>query len=118
MSTAARHRQLSSASVTAAGDGTRVVGSVQTRLDTSGGAADGPALVRFVKRRPEHGLATPSVLVQIQRKDSKAKPIVLRIGAPLKEGGKVVGYYAERQGRAVVYLLGQPSVDALRKAKF
>ncbi len=41
----------------AAGDGTRVVGSVQTRLDTSGGAADGPALVRFVKRRPEHGLA-------------------------------------------------------------
>lgn len=75
-------------------------------------------VVSYGLPRPVHGLTPPRFEVRIQRKDTKVKPIVLRIGAPLKESGKVVGYYAAREGRGVVYLLGQPSVDALRKAKF
>lgn len=85
---------------------------------TSLAALRSTRVVGYGAPRPEHGLATPTIRVRLHRKDAKTKPIVLRVGAPLKEGGKVVGYYAAREGRAVVYLLGQPSVDALRKAKF
>ena len=51
-------------------------------------------------------------------KDPKAKPAILRIGSALKEGNKVVGHFAVRSDRKVVFLLALPAVEAIQKVKF
>lgn len=67
---------------------------------------------------PQHGLARPTFVVEVITKEKDAKPVEIKIGAALKENNKVVGHYAVRSDRAVVYLLGLPAVQAIQKAKF
>jgi len=65
-----------------------------------------------------HGLALPQITVEVLRKTKTAKPIILKIGAPVKQGNKVIGHYALRTDRKLIYLLAIRDVEVFRKAKF
>lgn len=75
-------------------------------------------VVAYGLPKPQHGLALPQITVEVQRKSKTAKPIVLKIGAPVKQGNKVIGHYALRTDRKLIYLLAIKDVEAFRKAKF
>ncbi len=75
-------------------------------------------VVAYGLPRPEHGLARPQLVVEVLLASKGSKPIRLLIGAPVKEKGKVVGNYAARAGRRLVYLLDIKDVAIFKKAKF
>jgi len=77
-------------------------------------------VVAYGLPKPRHGLAQPKITVEVLLKDNKktAKPILLKIGAPVKQGNKVIGHYALRTDRKLIYLLDIRDVETFRKAKF
>ncbi len=75
-------------------------------------------VVAYGLPKPAHGLTLPQLSVTVLLSAKGAKPIVLRIGAPVKEGNKVIGHYALRTDRKLVYLLNIKDVEVFRKAKF
>lgn len=98
-------------------NGPRVAADVVEGLLTNLAAMRARRVVSYGAPGPTHGLAQPSMLVELHTTGHDAKPLVLRVGAPLTEGTTVVGHYAQVEGRAVVYLLGLPEEEALRKVK-
>jgi len=75
-------------------------------------------VVAYGLPKPQHRLALPIITVEVLQKKKTAKPIILKIGAPVKQGNKVIGHYSLRTDRNLVYLLAVKDVEVFRKAKF
>ncbi|MFH2005815.1 MAG: DUF4340 domain-containing protein [bacterium] len=75
-------------------------------------------VVSYGAPQPQHGLANPQLRIDVLTREKGAKPIRIDVGAPFKEGAKVIGHFAIRSDRALVYLLDVHDVDTFRKAKF
>lgn len=75
-------------------------------------------VVAYGLPKPQHRLALPIITVEVLRKKKTAQPIILKIGAPVKQGNKVIGHYALRTDRKLVYILAIKDVEAFQKAKF
>jgi hypothetical protein len=74
-------------------------------------------VVSYGKPKPAHGLQRPLITVELTMEGKDNEPVILEIGAALKENNKVVGHRAARKGRPVVYLLGLPAVESIQKVK-
>ncbi len=74
-------------------------------------------VVRYGAPTAAQGLQRPILQVELVMKGEDAATVVLRIGAALKENNRVVGHYAVREGRSVVYLLGLPAVESIQQVK-
>lgn len=97
--------------------GPRVDAAAVEGLLTTLAAMRAARVVAYGPPAPEHGLKQASLVVELVFQQKDSKPLVLRVGAPLREGTTVLGHFAQVEDRGLVYLLGLAEVESLRKTK-